>query len=141
MSAVIISKVSKRFSNCTIYQKGLMSYTNIVTSILCKTLDVSISNYSDVKQNIGNKPILRLVTKDNCSLCEEAKRVLSVSGRFDEQFVLQEVDILQEGNEELFDLYRYEIPVFFLGKKFISKNRIDLDKLQQELEKLKKSEE
>ena len=115
-----------------------MSYTNIVTSILCKTLNVSINNYSDIKQNIQNKPILRLLTKDNCSLCEEAKQTLSVSGRFDEQFVLQEVDILQEGNEELFDLYRYEIPVFFLEKKFISKNRIDIDKLQQELEKLKK---
>ena len=118
-----------------------MSYNNIVTSILCKTLNVSINNYSDIKQNIENKPILRLLTKDNCSLCEEAKQTLSVSGRFDGQFVLQEVDILQEGNEELFDLYRYEIPVFFLEKKFISKNRIDIDKLQQELEKLKKSEE
>ena len=115
-----------------------MSYNNIVTSILCKTLNVSINNYSDIKQNIENKPILRLLTKDNCSLCEEAKQTLSVSGRFDGQFVLQEVDILQEGNEELFDLYRYEIPVFFLEKKFISKNRIDIDKLQQELEKLKK---
>ena len=140
MSAVIISKVSKRFSNCTIYQKGLMSYTGIVTSVLCQALKVPLSNHSDIKQNIGNKPILRLLTKDNCSLCEEAKQILSVPGRFDEQFVLQEVDILQEGNEELFDLYRYEIPVFFLGKKFISKNRINIDKLQQELEKLKSEE-
>jgi len=36
---------------------------------------------------------------------------------------------LKEGNEDFFDLYRYEIPVFFLGTKFVSKNRLDDEKL------------
>lgn len=54
----------------------------------------------------------------------------------EERLILKEVDIRAEGNEELFDLYRYEIPVFFLERKFVSKNFIDLEKLEKELVKL-----
>ena len=83
------------------------------------------------------KPVLRLLTKENCSLCEEAVQILfSAPNSYNERLILKEIDILEEGNEELFDLYRYEIPVFFLEKKFISKNKIDLSKLEQELQKL-----
>ena len=145
MSAVIISKLSKRFPNCAIcsfaLQGGLTSYTSILTSLVIRVFTVPIKNYSDTNQNIGSKPILRLLTKDNCSLCEDAKQILlSSPGRFDKRLVLKEIDILKEGNEELFDLYRYEIPVFFLGRTFISKNRINLEKLEQELGKLEESE-
>ena len=81
--------------------------------------------------------MLRLLTKENCSLCEEAVQILfSAPNSYNERLILKEIDILEEGNEELFDLYRYEIPVFFLEKKFISKNKIDLSKLEQELQKL-----
>ena len=70
-------------------------------------------------------------------LCEEAKHILfSAPGNYEKRLVLKEVDIRAEGNEDLFDLYRYEIPVFFLGRKFISKNFIDLEKLEKELTKL-----
>merc|ERR1719242_3014048 len=93
------------------------------------------SNSNGSKNN--NKPVLSLLTKENCSLCTEAKDVLFAAPCFyKERLVLQEVDILAEGNEELFDLYRYEIPVFFLGRVFISKNYIDLEKLKKELIKI-----
>ena len=83
------------------------------------------------------KPVLRLLTKEYCGLCEEAVQILfSAPNSYNQRLILKEVDILEEGNEELFDLYRYEIPVFFLEKKFISKNKIDLCKLEQELQKL-----
>ena len=81
--------------------------------------------------------MLRLLTKEDCGLCEEAVHILfSAPNSYNQRLILKEVDILEEGNEELFDLYRYEIPVFFLEKKFISKNKIDLCKLEQELQKL-----
>ena len=87
--------------------------------------------WSDLS-NDGNKPVLRLLTKANCTLCEDSKhKIFSAPGLYEKRLVLKEVNILKQGNEELFDLYRYEIPVFFLGKIFISKNKIDLDKLEQ----------
>ena len=42
------------------------------------------------------------------------------------QVSLETVDIEEDGNEEWFNKFRYEIPVFFLDKKFLCKNRIDL---------------
>lgn len=53
-----------------------------------------------------------------------------------------EVDITLDENAKLFDLYRYEIPVFFLESKFVCKNRLDCDKLKLALDEwTKKSEE
>ena len=97
----------------------------------------NFSNSSEENNSDINKPLLRLLTKENCMLCEEAKHVLfSAPGKYDERLILKEVDIRAEGNEDLFDLYRYEIPVFFLERKFVSKNFIDLEKLEKELVKL-----
>ena len=97
----------------------------------------NLSDSSEENNSNTNKPLLRLLTKENCMLCEEAKHVLfSAPGKYEERLILKEVDIRAEGNEELFDLYRYEIPVFFLERKFVSKNFIDLEKLEKELVKL-----
>ena len=52
-----------------------------------------------------------------------------------------EVDITLDENSGLFDLYRYEIPVFFLESKFVCKNRIDLDRLKLVLDDWQKSNE
>ena len=46
------------------------------------------------------------------------------------------MDITDPENERWFDLYRYEIPVFYLGKKFLCKNRIDLQKLDVKLKEM-----
>ena len=81
------------------------------------------------------KPVLRLLTKKHCTLCEEAKEVLWAIPGIRQRLDLVEVDILKEGNEDFFGLYRYEIPVFFLGKKFVSKNRLDTEKLLELLER------
>ena len=47
---------------------------------------------------------------------------------------MKTIDIEEEGNEEWFNKFRYEIPVFFLDKKFICKNRIDLDAFNSALD-------
>jgi hypothetical protein len=49
-----------------------------------------------------------------------------------------EVDITAEGNEALYDLYRFEIPVFFLETKYVCKNRIDVEKLSRALDDFEK---
>ena len=47
---------------------------------------------------------------------------------------METIDIEEEGNEEWFNKFRYEIPVFFFNKKFLCKNRIDLDAFNSALE-------
>lgn len=78
-------------------------------------------------------PVLTLFTKDHCELCDKAKASIS---HLSDQFILQEVDITAPGNEKWFELYRYEIPVFFLGRQFFSKNTIDPVKLEKTLKSL-----
>ena len=70
-------------------------------------------------------PVLTLFTKDNCQLCDEALEKLEP---FIHQVKLEIIDIEEEGREEEYDKFRYEIPVFFFNKKFLCKNFIDLDK-------------
>ena len=81
-------------------------------------------------------PILTLYTKDPCPLCDEAKEALAP---FRHRLALEEVDITNDGKEELFDLYKFEIPVFFLEKKFLCKNRMEVEKLEEKLRDLENS--
>ena len=57
------------------------------------------------------------------------------------QVTLETIDIEEVGNEEWFNKFRYEIPVFFLDKKFLCKNRIDLVSFHSALEKYHSDEE
>ena len=83
-------------------------------------------------------PILTLYTKDPCPLCEEAKEKLAPLSH---RFLLREVDITDDGNEDLYDKYKYEIPVFFLERKFLCKNKIEVEKLEKRLGELEGSSE
>ena len=49
------------------------------------------------------------------------------------QVTLETIDIEEDGHEEWFNKFRYEIPVFF-NKKFLCKNRIDMNSFQSALE-------
>ena len=136
MKYCVLNSLSKRFVNPNHFSNTefIQSLCNIYQSLPANNFRVAQRNYSDLSSDL-NIPVLRLLTKDNCTLCEDAKnKLFSAPGSYSERLVLKEVNILKEGNEELFDLYRYEIPVFFLGKKFISKNKIDLKKLEKELQ-------
>merc|ERR1712096_477103 len=79
-------------------------------------------------------PVLTLFTKYNCQLCDEALEELSP---FLHQVQLKEVDIEEEGRENEYNKFRYEIPVFFLNNKFLCKNRIDLDKFHCAIHSIK----
>ena len=67
--------------------------------------------------------------QDFCPLCDEALEELGSTNLARVQLV--KVDIEEEGREELWDKYKYEIPVFFLDNKFMCKNRMDLDKFHE----------
>ena len=78
-----------------------------------------------------NLPVLTLFTKDDCQLCDEALEKLSP---FLADVKLETVDIEEDGREADYDKYRYEIPVFYFNKKFLCKNKIDLDKFHAAME-------
>ena len=138
MKQYVLVVIQKRFTNYNLLSstKSIQNLRTFCQTVLVNNFTVPQRKWSDLSNSV-NKPVLRLLTKANCTLCEDSKhKIFSAPGSYQERLVLKEVNILKEGNEELFDLYRYEIPVFFLGKTFISKNRIDLDKLEQELQKI-----
>merc|ERR1712013_755399 len=84
------------------------------------------------QQHTAPKPVLTLFTKDFCPLCDDALDELGDANL--DKVTLETIDIEEEGNEEWFNKFRYEIPVFFLDKKFLCKNRIDLDAFNSALE-------
>ena len=51
---------------------------------------------------------------------------------------MERIDITAEGNEEWFDLYQYDIPVFHLNGSFLMMHKGDLQLLNNALENLRK---
>jgi glutaredoxin len=89
------------------------------------------SSISDV--NAVKVTTLTMLTKEECQLCDEAKIKLNqdLPKELMSKLAFEEVDITEDGNEDLYDRWRYEIPVFYLGDQYLCKNRIDIPKLIQ----------
>lgn len=70
---------------------------------------------------------LTIYSKKDCHLCDEAKAILA---RYD-SIELEEIDI--ETDHELYEKYRYEIPVIFFVDQKLFKYRVDEEKLRRVL--------
>ena len=69
-----------------------------------------------------------LYSKKGCHLCEIAReKLLEIKKEI--SFALNEVDI--EKNEEIFEKYKYLIPVIELDGKIISNYRVNEDELKK----------
>lgn len=73
---------------------------------------------------------LVLYTKAGCHLCENAKAAI-LSVRRSVAFELQEVDITRD--EDLFDLYKHDIPVLEIDGRRAFKHRVDPAALKEKL--------
>ena len=73
---------------------------------------------------------LVLYTKAGCHLCENAKAVI-LGVRRSVAFELQEVDIARD--EDLFDLYKNDIPVVTIDGRQAFKHRVDAAALKEKL--------
>ncbi|KAL7293597.1 hypothetical protein TKK_0012684 [Trichogramma kaykai] len=105
-------------------EKGVASICNGgggASSILIEKLSYSHST----------PPKLTLYTKDVCPLCDVMKEELKT--KFDGCYQLETVDIKASGNEHLFNLYKYEIPVLFLEGRYLCKHRLDAELLSRRL--------
>ncbi|XP_030874653.1 glutaredoxin-like protein C5orf63 homolog isoform X2 [Leptonychotes weddellii] len=74
-------------------------------------------------------PVLTLFTKDPCPLCDEAKEIL-------EPYKNREVDITLPENSAWYERYKFDIPVFHLNGQFLMMHRVDIPKLEKQLQKL-----
>jgi len=73
-----------------------------------------------------------LYTREGCTLCRHARSaILSVQREID--FSFREVDIGWEG--ELYDLYKFDIPVVEIDGVRAFKHRVDPDALRARLKK------
>lgn len=78
-------------------------------------------------------PVITLFTKDPCPLCDEAKKALEP---YKNRFILQEVDITLPENSDWFERYKFDIPVFHLNGQFLMMHRVNISKLEKQLQKL-----
>jgi glutaredoxin len=76
---------------------------------------------------------LTLYTKEDCSLCEEAKEIIEES--YPNKFAFEEVDITKN-NRELFRKFKFEIPVFYYNGQLLMKNKVDKKALDDLLKKI-----
>nr|KAF6439929.1 hypothetical protein HJG63_001896 [Rousettus aegyptiacus] len=82
-------------------------------------------------------PVLTLFTKDPCPLCDEAKEILEP---YKNRFILQEVDITLPENSAWYERYKFDIPVFHLNGQFLMMHRVNISKLEKQLQKLEQQD-
>lgn len=70
-----------------------------------------------------NAPIIRLFTKEGCTLCDKVKDVLS-DLREELPHALNAVDITDNEHEIWHEKYKYDIPVLHVGDQYWTKHRI-----------------
>lgn len=70
--------------------------------------------------------LVELYSKPKCHLCEVAKHeLMALKGEYD--FAFMEIDITQSA--ELLDKYKEDIPVIMLNGEFLSRYKVDKEKL------------
>lgn len=70
-------------------------------------------------------------SKPNCHLCEEAKAAIQAAG-CEGQYILEEVNI--EGDPDLLQRYRYEIPVVTIDGVEAFRHRVSSEEFREALQ-------
>jgi thiol-disulfide isomerase/thioredoxin len=82
--------------------------------------------------NDPNAPVVTLFTKEGCTLCDKVKDVLK-SIQEEQPHSLEQVDITDKDQEDIFLKYKYDIPVLKVNNQFWIKHRIDQDEARNGL--------
>ncbi|KAA3600101.1 MAG: glutaredoxin family protein [Calditrichaeota bacterium] len=68
-----------------------------------------------------------IYSKEDCSLCEVAKaEILKFKGKYN--FQINEIDITKDS--EIFEKFKYEIPVIFVNGKKLFKYKVEPERLE-----------
>jgi glutaredoxin len=84
-------------------------------------------------QEILPRMIIEIYSKDDCSLCDEAKHVLEQVRNRVPPFELRMVDITKD--PVLFARYQYDIPVVFIDGQKAFKHRLDPSEVERRLQR------
>jgi glutaredoxin len=80
--------------------------------------------------HVDNGPTVTLFTKDGCTLCDKVKDVLVVVSEEYPHSLLQK-DITDDS--DLYERYKYDIPVLHLDGKYWTKHRLSIDEARNAL--------
>ena len=80
----------------------------------------------------GDGPTIELFTKEGCTLCDDAKAVLDAL-RADAPHSLIAVDITDQDKTEMWDRYKYDIPVLAIDGVYWTKHRINTNEARAAL--------
>jgi len=83
-----------------------------------------------------NGPVVTLFTKEGCTLCDKVKDVLKTLDHSEYPHTLEQVDINDE--KEVFDKYKYDIPVLHLDHQYWTKHRLTKEEAKQAFENVSK---
>ena len=72
----------------------------------------------------AKNPIVQLYTKEGCTLCDKVSDVLKLL-RKDHPHSLEAVDITDDDKVDVYDKYKYDIPVLHIDGKYWTKHRLD----------------
>eukprot|EP00551_Chaetoceros_affinis_P002975 CAMPEP_0203651280 /NCGR_PEP_ID=MMETSP0088-20131115/26989_1 /ASSEMBLY_ACC=CAM_ASM_001087 /TAXON_ID=426623 /ORGANISM="Chaetoceros affinis, Strain CCMP159" /LENGTH=161 /DNA_ID=CAMNT_0050510367 /DNA_START=58 /DNA_END=544 /DNA_ORIENTATION=+ len=96
------------------------------TSVTGMIYEVGDNSQSEVH------PTVQLYTKEGCSLCDKAKDVL-VLLREEEPHSLEAIDITDPDKTELFDKYKWDIPVLHIDGSYWTKHRLTAEEALEAL--------
>jgi len=69
-------------------------------------------------------PVVKLYTKEGCTLCDKVSDVLK-SLRQEHPHSLEAVDITDPDKSDIYDKYKWDIPVLHIDGKYWTKHKLD----------------
>jgi hypothetical protein len=82
---------------------------------------------TEYRSLVEEAPVVRLFTKEGCTLCDKVKGVL-VESKDEYPHSLEQVDITDaEHADTWFSKYKYDIPVLHIGNHYWIKHRLEVE--------------
>jgi len=91
---------------------------------LQKSVTGTIYTASNTNEDDSSRIVVKLFTKEGCTLCDKVKDVLT-SIKEDEPHTLEAVDITDPEHEMWWSKYKYDIPILHINDKYWVKHRLD----------------
>jgi thiol-disulfide isomerase/thioredoxin len=122
-SFVLVS-VGSRVQPMAAFQSPAARRQHVQVAAVTRCWMASVSGTAYTSETKGT-PTVKLFTKEGCTLCDKVKEVL-VEMRDEYPHSLEQVDITDDGNEDWFSKYKYDIPVLHMGDRYWIKHRMDV---------------
>jgi thiol-disulfide isomerase/thioredoxin len=90
---------------------------------------------SFLSSNSSSLQKLTLLTSDHCTLCVHFKKQLSAYLSKNSNFIVEEINI--KSDKELFEKYKFDIPVLLLNNQVLLKHRFSSMIFEENLETFK----